>query len=164
MLVLEAEGSPRRAQARVAGWAASPDRAGRPWSGFDEAFRLCLGNAGVRPGTIDCIHTHGTGSKQGDALEASALVRAFGSRLAGLPAVALKGALGNALGAAGAIEVGCTAPSMRHSLLPPALNWQTPDPACPLCLSPAARTIVVDTSLIVERDMQGNSCCLILRR
>jgi len=164
MFVLEAEESPHRAHARVVGSACSLEQGGRPWEALGDTLRLALGNARVRPTDIDCIHAEGTGNKALDQAEASALRAGFGDRLASIPVVAIKGAVGNALGASGAIQIGCAALSMRHSLIAPTVNWRHPDPSCPLNLSVSSRLLATSTALVVGRDLGGSVSCLILKQ
>jgi 3-oxoacyl-(acyl-carrier-protein) synthase len=164
MFVLEAEESPRRAHARVAGTASKRESDNRPWEALGEAVRLCLGNAGLRPSAIDCIHADGIGHKGLDLAEAVALGAGFGTRLASIPVVSIKGAVGNALGAAGAIQVGCAALGMRHSMIAPTVNWRHPDPSCLLNLSASPRLLAMGTALVVGRDLAGSVSCLILKQ
>jgi 3-oxoacyl-(acyl-carrier-protein) synthase len=162
LIVLEPEQSPRRAHARVAGSAWARENAGHPWKTLRETLRLALGNAGLRPVDIDCIHADGTGHKQWDLAEASVLREWLGPRLESIPVVSIKGAIGNALGAAGAIQIGCAALGMRHSSIPPTVNWRHPDPSCPLNLSGSSRLLAMGTALIVGRDPAGSVASLIL--
>ena len=164
LFVLEPEESPHRAHARVAGATRSQETAGRPWEALGDALRLVLGNAGVRPAGIDCIHADGTGNKELDQAEAAALCAGFGARLASIPVVAIKGAVGNALGAAGAIQIGCAALGMKHSIIAPTVNWRHPDPSCPLNLSASSRLLAMGTALVVGRDPGGSLSCLILKQ
>jgi 3-oxoacyl-(acyl-carrier-protein) synthase len=134
------------------------------WAVLTEALRLALGNAGVRPAEIDCIHADGTGHKTLDQAEANALRVALGSRLGSIPVVAIKGAIGNALGAAGAIQVGCAALGIRHSMIAPTVNWQNPDPSCPLNLAKASRVLATGVTLVTGRDPVGGIIsCLLLK-
>jgi len=164
MFVLEAEESPRRAHARVAGTASEVECSNRPWEVLGEALRLCLGNTGLRPSAIDCINADGLGHKALDLAEAVALSRGFGTRLPSIPVVSIKGAIGNALGAAGAIQVGCAALGMKHSMIAPTVNWRHPDPSCPLNLSASPRLLAMGTALVVGRDLGGSVSCLILKQ
>jgi 3-oxoacyl-(acyl-carrier-protein) synthase len=163
IFVLEPEESPRRAYAFVAGSATVNERDGQPWCGFAEAVRLALGNAGLRPAEIECIHADGTGHKELDWAEANALRTVLGPKLSAIPVVAIKGAVGNSLGAAGAIQVGCAALGMKHSLLAPTVNWQHPDPSCPLNLSSISRLLATGVTLVTSRDPGGIISCLLLK-
>jgi len=162
LFVLEPETSSRPGLVRVAGagWAAENGCA--PWSRFGEAFRLALGNARLRPGDIDCIHAEGTGQKALDQAEANALRTAFGSQLDAMPVSAIQGAVGNALGGAGAIQLGCAALGMKHSLIAPTVNWRQPDPSCSLNLSTTTRQLGSRVALLSSRDPRGAVSCLLI--
>lgn len=163
MFVLEPEECPRRAYACVAGAAKVNEKDGQPWGALAQALRMALGNAGLRPTEIECIHADGTGHKTLDLAEARALHAVLGERLGAIPVVAIKGAVGNTLGAAGAIQVGCAALGMRHSLIAPTVNWQYPDPSCPLNLSATSRVLATGVTLVMGRDPVGIISCLLLK-
>jgi len=163
IMVLEPEQSPRRAHARVAGSSWARETAGHPWETLRETLRLALGNAGLRPVDIDCIHADGTGQKRWDQAEATVLREWLDTRLESIPVVSIQGAIGNALGAAGAIQIGCAALGMRHSTIPPTVNWHNPDPSCPLNLSGSSRLLAIGTTLIIGRDPAGSVASLILK-
>jgi len=164
MFVIEPEASLRRGHTYVAGFSRAEEKEDRPWEPLSEVTRLALGNAGLRTAEIDCIHAEGTGNKERDLAEANGLRESFGARLTSIPVVAIKGAIGNALGAAGAIQIGCAVLAMRHSMIAPTVNWRHPDPSCPLNLSPSARSLATKSALIVGRDLGGGVSCLILRQ
>lgn len=163
LFVLEPEASPHRAYACVAGSACANEQDGQPWAVLTEALRLALGNAGLRPSEIECIHADGTGHKTLDLAEARALQAVLGERLGEIPVVAIKGAVGNSLGAAGAIQVGCAVLGMKHFLIAPTVNWQFPDPSCPLNLSASTRLLATGLTLVTGRDPAGIISCLLLK-
>ncbi|MFT3780460.1 MAG: beta-ketoacyl synthase N-terminal-like domain-containing protein [Nibricoccus sp.] len=162
MFVLEAESSPRHPTGHVMGGGNARDPDGAPWSSFASALKLALGNAGKRPLQVDCIYADGVGQKELDSAEAKALENAFGDHLAEVPAVSIKGAVGNALGAAGAFQVGCAVLGMRHSIIASTVNWRHPDPACQLNLSPSVRMLATGTTLVLGRDPSGLVSALLL--
>ena len=164
VLVIEAETSPRPGYAFIEGYAFASDPLNRPGSGLGEAIRLALANAGRSPAEIECISAWGPGHKIIDAAEARALGAVFGEELAAIPAVSLKGAIGNPLGAGGAIQAGCAALGLRDGVVPPTVNWQFPDPACPLNLSAETRFIPHRTALVNAHGLSGTNACLVLTR
>ena len=164
VLVIEAETSPRPGYAFIEGYAFASDPLNRPGSGLGEAIRLALANAGRSPAEIECISAWGPGPKIIDAAEARALGAVFGEELAAIPAVSLKGAIGNPLGAGGAIQAGCAALGLRDGVVPPTVNWQFPDPACPLNLSAETRFIPHRTALVNAHGLSGTNACLVLTR
>ena len=164
IMVLESENSPRPGYAFVGGYSYASDPAASPCAGLTEAMRLALGNTGLRPRDIECINAWGPGHKTLDAAEARVLQDYFGSELAAIPAVSLKGAIGNPLGAAGAIQVGCAALGLSRSAIPPTVNWEHPDPSCPLNLSGKTRYIAHRNTLINAHGLSGANACLVLNQ
>lgn len=164
VMVLEPEESPRPGYAFVEGYAFASDPLGDPGCGLGDAIRLALANAGIRPDQIECINAWGPGHKIIDAAESRALARVFGDELARIPAVSIKGAIGNPLGAGGAIQAGCAALGIGSGVLPPTVNWHFPDPACPLNLSGKARFIPYRTALVNAHGLSGTNTCLVLKQ
>ena len=164
ILILEPESSPRPGYAFIDGYSFATDNAHEPSEGLGEAIRLCMANAGARPGDVDMISAWGPGHREIDAIEARVLREIFGDELDRIPTVSIKGAIGNPFAAAGAIQAGCAALGLRESFLPPTVNWQHPDPACRLNLSAKARFMPFSTALIDSHGLSGTNSCLLLRR
>lgn len=164
VLVLEAEGSERPAYAHIEGYGFASDAPNASCSGLSEAMRLAVGNAGLRPAEIEAVSAWGPGHKVLDAAEAEVMKTFFGETLAELPTYSLKGAIGNPLGAAGAIQVGCAALGLRHGFLPPTVNWEHPDPACPLNLSAKTRYVAHRNVQINAHGLSATNSCLVLQR
>jgi 3-oxoacyl-(acyl-carrier-protein) synthase len=127
-------------------------------------MRLAVGNSRIHPRDIEAINAWAPGHKLIDLAEAKALQAVFGTELQRIPCVSLKGAIGNPLGAAGAIQLGCAALSMRNSILPPTVNWQYPDPSCELNLSASPRYVEHRVSLVNAHGLSGTNSCLVLTR
>lgn len=164
ILILEPESSPRPGYAFVEGYAYATDPADQPVAGLADAIRLTLANAGVRQHEVDCINAWGPGHKLVDRAEAQVLRAIFGKRLPELPACSIKGAIGNPLGAGGAIQVAAAALGLRSGMIPPTVNWQFPDPDCPLNLSATARHIAHDITLVNSHGLSGTNACLVLSK
>jgi 3-oxoacyl-[acyl-carrier-protein] synthase II len=162
VLLIEPESSPRKGYAFIDGYAYFSDPPEKPGAGMRDAIKLALANAGLRASQIDCINAWGPGHVIIDAAEARALLEVFGEDLCAIPAVSLKGAIGNPLGAAGAIQTGCAALCMERGFIPPTVNWQFPDPACPLNLSAQTRYIPLHTALVNAHGLSGTNACLVL--
>ncbi|WP_405655841.1 beta-ketoacyl-[acyl-carrier-protein] synthase family protein [Streptomyces sp. RK9] len=134
VLVLERAEDARARRARVhalvSGYGASADayNATAPdpeGVGAELALRAALADAGVGPGDVDHVNAHGTSTPLNDVAEARLIGRALGAR----PAVSsVKGVLGHALGAAGAIEAAVTAMTLEHGFIPPTANLESQDP------------------------------------
>jgi len=164
ILVLEPEESPRPGYALVEGYAYATDPAEKPVDGLREAIRLALANARVRPVEVDCISAWGPGHKLVDRAEAQVLRKIFGSRLPDIPVSSIKGAIGNPLGAGGAIQVASAALGLRDGLIPPTVNWQYADPDCPLNLSASARAVAHRRTLVNSHGLSGTNACLVLSK
>ena len=162
LLVLEPEESPRPGYAFVDGYAFASDPLSNPGGGLGDAIRLALANAGMHPDEIECINAWGPGHKIIDAAESRALMNVFGAGLRAIPAVSIKGAIGNPLGAGGAIQAGCAALAIGRGAVPPTVNWQFADPACPLNLSAHARYVPHRTTLVNSHGLSGTNACLVL--
>jgi 3-oxoacyl-(acyl-carrier-protein) synthase len=164
VLILEPEESPRRGYAFVDGYSFVTDPAAQPGFGLGEAMRLSIANAGYRPDAVDVINAWGPGHRLIDAAEVTAIRQVFGERTKDIAAVSIKGAIGNPLGAAGAIQVGCAALGLAHSVVPPTVNWTYPDPACALSLSSRKRDLVHSVAAVNSHGLSGTNACLILHR
>jgi 3-oxoacyl-(acyl-carrier-protein) synthase len=113
MFVLEPEASPRRGYGFISGYAFANDQPGKVCSGLVDAARLAMADAGVNASRIEAIDAWGPGHQLIDAGEASAMRAIFGRGLDQVAAYSIKGAIGSALGAAGAIQVGVSALATR---------------------------------------------------
>jgi len=164
ILVLEPENSPRPALAWIGGYGYANDPDGLAATGIAEALELALANARRRPDEIDQINAWGPGHKRIDANEAYALKKVFGARLKEIAAVSIKGAIGTALGAAGAMQVTSTVLSIMHGIFPPTVNWETPDPQCPLLLSPKSRQLQPTICAITAHGLSGSNTAVIIER
>lgn len=162
IVVLEPESSPRPAYAFVEGHGFASDTPGEPCSGLFEAMRLASSNSNVRPSDIEAASAWGPGHKVLDAAEAQQMKKFFGKYLDDIPTYSIKGAIGNPLGAAGAIQVGCAALGIAHGVIPPTVNWRHPDPSCPLNLSRKKRFISHRNILINAHGLSGTNSCLLL--
>jgi len=76
----------------------------------------------------------------------------------------IKGAIGNPLGAAGAIQTGCAALGLAHGIIPPTVNWVHPDPSCRLNLRASTRYVAHETILINAHGLSGTNSCLVLAK
>lgn len=118
--------------AEVIGFGSAFDR-GRTGAGLARAIRAALADAGVGPDQIDHINAQGYGTVPADIWEAKGLVEVFGPN--GPPVFAGKSYFGN-LGAGSSIsEISASLLAMHHGQLPPTLNFEEPDPACPVTVA-----------------------------
>lgn len=162
VLILEEERSVRPAYAYVQGHGYASDAPGVPCSGMREAMRLAVSNAGLRPREVDTCNAWGPGHKVLDAAESGTLRDFFGRHLDDIPVASIKGAIGNPLGAAGAIQVGCAALGIKYGFIPPTVNWDHPDPSCMLNLCSKVRHVSHRNALINAHGLSGTNACLLL--
>jgi 3-oxoacyl-[acyl-carrier-protein] synthase II len=95
-------------------------------------MRLALNSAGLDPGAVDYINTHGTATLQNDSIETAAIKEVFGARAYSLPVSSTKSMHGHLLGAAGALEFVIAVLSLVRGVVPPTMHLDAPDPACDL--------------------------------
>jgi 3-oxoacyl-[acyl-carrier-protein] synthase II len=130
------------------------------------AVSMALADAGVGPEQVGYVNAHGTSTPAGDAAETRVLKRALGEEHARRIAVSsTKGATGHPLGAAGAVEAVFTVLALERGVLPPTLNYETPDPECDLDYVPnEARRTQVDVALSTSFGFGGHNACVVFRR
>jgi 3-oxoacyl-[acyl-carrier-protein] synthase II len=105
----------------------SPD--GKP---IIACMRNAIADAGLEPDDIGYINAHGTGTPENDKMEWLGVSAVFGERASSLPISSNKSMIGHTLSAAGAIEAAFTVLSLQNGVLPPTINYTTPDPALPV--------------------------------
>ncbi len=164
VLILEPEDSPRPGYGFVTGYSYVTDPANQLGEGLFQAMRLAVADARLRPENVDVISAVGPGHRLIDAAEARAIHRLFGSRSGQIAVASLKGAIGNPLGANGAIQAAAAILGLDHGVVPPTVNWEYPDPECNLNLSNRARFIAHDVALVNTRGLSGTNACLVLSK
>ena len=105
-------------------------------NGAARAFAGAIASAGLQPEDIDYMNAHGTSTEYNDRTESRALKTVFGSHLSKLSISSTKGHTGHLLGAAGAIEAVFTTMAIESGIVPPTINYSTPDPECDIDVTP----------------------------
>jgi 3-oxoacyl-[acyl-carrier-protein] synthase II len=124
-----------------------------------------LRDAGVAPDEVDYVVAHGTSTPLNDATETKAIHAAFGEHAGRLAVSSNKSMVGHTLGAAGAISAVAAVCSIRDGMIPPTINYQTPDPACDLDYVPnTARQTPVRTAIINGFGFGGQNAVAVFRR
>jgi len=111
----------------------APDKDG---VGAAYAMRQSLEDAQTNPDGIDYINTHGTSTPLGDEAETKAMKTVFGEHAYKVGISSTKSQLGHLLGASGGVELVLCLLAMRDGVIPPTINYETPDPACDLDYTP----------------------------
>lgn len=128
------------------------------------AMREAIADAGLRPGDIGYVNTHGTSTQKGDLAEVECLRSVFGKALEKIPLSSNKSQIGHTLGAAAAIEGALTIEGMRRGILLPTINHR-PDPhfADIDCVPDAARRQPHELALSNAFGFGGTNCCIVFR-
>ncbi len=134
-----------------------------------EGARLAMVNAlrdaQLNPSAVQYINAHATSTPLGDKAETEAMKRAFGEHAYKVPVSSTKSMTGHLLGAAGVLEAIFSILAIRDGVVPPTINYQTPDPECDLDYVPnTARRMTVDVSLSNSFGFGGTNGSLIFRR
>jgi 3-oxoacyl-[acyl-carrier-protein] synthase II len=133
-------------------------------AGAARAIRLALQDAGLQPDEVDYISAHGTATQLNDASETAAIKAALGEHAYLTPISSTKSMTGHIMGATGAIESVFCALAIRDQVLPPTINYETPDPLCDLDYVPnEARPGKVDVCMNNAFGFGGHNSTLVIR-
>ena len=150
-----------RIYAEVVGFGAafSPDLKG---DGLARAVRAALDEAGVGPEEVDHVNAHGLSARESDAWEARNLQSVFGA--AKTPVVAVKSYMGNLGAAGGTTELAASVLGMYHGEIPRTLNYDEPDPECPVAVTAAPRPAERPYVVKVGFTQMGQCAAVVIRR
>src|SRR6266542_4136573 len=173
-LVLEdaerAQGRGARIYAEVAGYGTSADAhhitAPEPEGlGAIQAIQAALEEAGELADGVDYINAHGTSTQLNDAAETRAIKKALADHAYRTAVSSTKSMTGHMLGAAGAVEAGVAALAIAKGIIPPTVNYETPDEICDLDYVPTiARQAEVRLALSNAFGFGGHNVVIALRR
>ncbi len=174
MLVIEplerAAGRGARVYAEVKGYGlsadgfhvTSPDPSG---AGAIRAMQAALRAAALSPDDIDYVSAHGTGTPANDRAEAVALRTVLGERAGRVPVSSVKSMIGHTMGAASAIESVVCCLALRDGIVPPTINYESPDPDCPIdCVPNAARPLALRAVMNSSFAFGGNNAVVVFTR
>jgi len=139
-----------------------PDPTG---AGGIACMRMALDDARLAPERIGYINAHGTSTKYNDSGETKVIKQVFGDYARSLMISSTKSMTGHTLGAAGGIEAIVSVLALKHGILPPTINYTTPDPECDLDYIPnTARAVRTDYALSNNLGFGGHNASLIFKR
>ena len=122
-------------------------------------------DAGVRPDQVDYINAHGTSTPPNDRIETYAIKKLFGDHARKLAVSSTKSMIGHLLGAAGAVEAGITCLAVQRGVIPPTINYETPDPDCDLDYTPnKMRTAELRYALSNSFGFGGTNASLLFKK
>ncbi len=98
----------------------------------EKAIRLALGDANIPAEEIDYVCAHGSATVLNDRLETMLIKKMFSSKVESILVTSTESMIGHPLGAAGAIKAAAAALAIKHSMVPPTINYEHPDPDCDL--------------------------------
>lgn len=104
--------------------------------GAVRAINIALEDAGIKPEQVDYINAHGTSTQLNDKNETAAIKTVFGKHAYKLSVSSTKSMTGHLLGAAGAVEAIACIFAINEGMVPPTINYETPDPECDLDYTP----------------------------
>jgi 3-oxoacyl-[acyl-carrier-protein] synthase II len=174
ILILEREshaiGRNAEVLAELVGYAATADAfhitaPSEDGSGGSRAIKLALDLAGINLDDVNYINAHGTSTLLNDASETRAIKAAFGELAYKIPISSTKSMTGHMMGATGALEAIFCVKAVRENIIPPTINYQTPDPICDLDYVPnEAREANVDIAISNAFGFGGHNAVLVVKK
>jgi 3-oxoacyl-[acyl-carrier-protein] synthase II len=128
-------------------------------------MQMAIRGAGITPDKVDYINAHGTSTPYNDKLETLAIKRLFGEHAYKIAISSTKSMTGHLLGAAGGVEAAISALAIRDQVIPPTINYETPDPECDLDYVPnQKRSAKIDYALSNSFGFGGTNGALLFKR
>jgi 3-oxoacyl-[acyl-carrier-protein] synthase II len=151
--------------ARGSACCASRDGTGQWDRAIALAIEKTLRLAQASPEDVGHVNAHGVATRVGDVQEAKAILSALGTRGSKVPVLALKGFFGNTGAGCGALELIASVLALDRGVLPASLNFEKPDPECPLNMAAGQpQPIAGPSALNVNVTRLGQASCLLVRR
>jgi len=133
--------------------------------GGARAMRMALHDAGLTPEEIDYINAHGTSTEYNDKFETMAVKEVFGDHAYKLAMSSTKSMTGHLLGAAGGVEAIFSVLALKEGILPPTINYETPDPNCDLdYVTDGARKQDINTVMSNSLGFGGHNATIVFKQ
>ena len=133
--------------------------------GMIRVMRLAMNDAGIDPQEIKYINAHGTSTVLNDKIESEAIMKVFGDYSENLKISSIKSMIGHLLAAAGSTEFASTVMSVHTGKLPPTINYEEPDPDCPLdYVTNGVESIDLKIAMSNSFGFGGGNACLIVKK
>jgi 3-oxoacyl-[acyl-carrier-protein] synthase II len=133
--------------------------------GVSQCMMKAINESGISIKEIDYISAHGTGTLANDKTECAAIKEVFGDKFKQIPVSSIKSMLGHTMGAASALEAITCALAIKNDVIPPTINFETPDPECDIdCVPNQARKHTVTIALNNSYAFGGNNASLVLKK
>ena len=134
-------------------------------NGVVSAMEKALREANIKPGDVQHISAHGTGTVANDKAETISIKKVFGEHAKRLAISSIKSMIGHTMGAASAIEAIACALAIKEGIVPPTINFETQDPECDLDFVPnVKREMEINIALNNAYAFGGNNSCLVLKK
>jgi 3-oxoacyl-[acyl-carrier-protein] synthase II len=135
------------------------------WENQARCLKLALSDAAISPSDVDYINAHGTSTVSNDLSETKAIKAILGEHGKTVPVSSSKSMIGHLLAAAGGVEAIFTVLTIRDSIIPPTINYDTPDPECDLDYVPnVARKARIDIAISNSFGFGGVNATLVFRK
>ena len=132
--------------------------------GAAKAMQLAMKRGNIKPEEIDYVNAHGTSTQLNDAMETKAIKTALGDHAYKIPVSSTKSMTGHLLGAAGGVELIACILATAEDVIPPTINYETPDPECDLDYVPnEAREAKVRAAMSNSFGFGGTNASLIFK-
>lgn len=133
--------------------------------GLKRAVKAAIRKAAIDPATVDYINPHGSATPLNDRVETMVFKEIMGEAAYGAAISSVKPITGHCMGASGSVEALACVMAIRDQVVPPTINYTTPDPECDLDYVPnVARKRQVDIALTTSVGLGGHNSCVIFRK